>query len=138
MKGSSLFFECARVDRCAREIRGVVVPNENAEKKKKKKKNDVVPLLLLFAFFFFRTTLLPNERKKGTFCVNALWSRRKIYIYICELVQKERERERVCVCLTKNVRCNKNDTCARLYSKEERKDYSYFNDECNFESERRE
>ena len=51
MKGSfSLFFEsCARVDRCVlREIiRGVVVPNENAEKKKKKKKkNDVVPLLL--------------------------------------------------------------------------------------------
>ena len=54
----------------------------------------------------------------------------------CELVQKERER--VCVCLTKNVRRNKNDTCARLYSKEERKDESYFNDdECNFESERR-
>ena len=65
---------------------------------------------------------MPNERKKGTFCVNALWSRRKIYIYICELVQKERER--VCVCLTKNVRRNKNDTCARLYSKEERKKMS--------------
>ena len=36
----------------------------------------------------------------------------------------ERERERVCVCLTKNVRRNKNDTCARLYSKEERKKMS--------------
>ena len=36
----------------------------------------------------------------------------------------ERERERVRVCLTKNVRRNKNDTCARLYSKEERKKMS--------------
>ena len=36
----------------------------------------------------------------------------------------ERERESVRVCLTKNVRCNKNDTCARLYSKEERKKMS--------------
>ena len=36
----------------------------------------------------------------------------------------QKERERVCVCLTKNVRCNKNDTCARLYSKEERKKMS--------------
>ena len=55
----------------------------------------------------------------------------------CELVQKERER--VCVCLTKNVRRNKNDTCARLYSKEERKKMSRISMmmECHFESERR-
>ena len=59
-----------------------------------------------------------------TFCVNALWSRRKR--------ERERERdanwcrkrERESVCLTKNVRRNKNDTCARLYSKEERKKMS--------------
>ena len=75
MKGSfSLFFEsCARVDRCVlREIiRGVVVPNENAEKKKKKKKNDVVPLLL-FRFFFSDDTFAKRKKEGDFLCKRAL------------------------------------------------------------------
>ena len=61
-----------------------------------------------------------------TFCVHALWSRRKREREREREMRTgaERERERVCVCLTKNVRRNKNDTCARLYSKEERKKMS--------------
>ena len=40
---------------------------------------------------------MPNERKKGTFCVNVLWSRRKREREREMRTGAERERERVCV-----------------------------------------
>ena len=43
---------------------------------------------------------MPNERKKGmTFCVNALWSRRKREREREMRTGAERERESVCVCV---------------------------------------